>query len=210
MAEAIRPQGQARCVPRRARRACYGGLGAWREPSIGVESGRTPLRPLLDLTRYRALILQVCPRNRGRSRSPAPGLCRPSISSSGTAGKTSSQGQGAGAQVEPAEARRLHARLHHHARRSRTRRSARSPVCGSPTASRSPPTSRARVTTCRSTRSCSIRGGRVKDLPGVRYHIVRGTLDSAGVNDRRKSRSKYGAKRPEGRGGRRPAKGGKK
>ena len=38
-----------------------------------------------------------------------------------------------------------------------------------------------------------IRGGRVKDLPGVRYHIVRGTLDSAGVNDRRKSRSKYGA-----------------
>jgi len=46
-----------------------------------------------------------------------------------------------------------------------------------------------------------IRGGRVKDLPGVRYHIVRGTLDSAGVNDRRKSRSKYGAKRPKGGGG---------
>ena len=42
-----------------------------------------------------------------------------------------------------------------------------------------------------------IRGGRVKDLPGVRYHIVRGTLDSAGVNDRRRSRSKYGAKRPK-------------
>jgi small subunit ribosomal protein S12 len=42
-----------------------------------------------------------------------------------------------------------------------------------------------------------IRGGRVKDLPGVRYHIVRGTLDTAGVNDRRKSRSKYGAKRPK-------------
>jgi small subunit ribosomal protein S12 len=42
-----------------------------------------------------------------------------------------------------------------------------------------------------------IRGGRVKDLPGVRYHIVRGTLDSAGVNDRRQSRSKYGAKRPK-------------
>ena len=41
-----------------------------------------------------------------------------------------------------------------------------------------------------------IRGGRVKDLPGVRYHIVRGTLDAAGVNNRRKSRSKYGAKRP--------------
>ena len=42
-----------------------------------------------------------------------------------------------------------------------------------------------------------IRGGRVKDLPGVRYHIVRGTLDTAGVNDRRQSRSKYGAKRPK-------------
>ena len=42
-----------------------------------------------------------------------------------------------------------------------------------------------------------IRGGRVKDLPGVRYHIVRGTLDSAGVNDRRKSRSKYRANRPK-------------
>jgi len=42
-----------------------------------------------------------------------------------------------------------------------------------------------------------VRGGRVKDLPGVRYHIVRGTLDSAGVNTRHKSRSKYGAKRPK-------------
>ena len=42
-----------------------------------------------------------------------------------------------------------------------------------------------------------VRGGRVKDLPGVRYHIVRGTLDSVGVNQRRKSRSKYGAKRPK-------------
>lgn len=40
-----------------------------------------------------------------------------------------------------------------------------------------------------------VRGGRVKDLPGVRYHIVRGTLDAAGVNSRKKSRSKYGAKR---------------
>jgi small subunit ribosomal protein S12 len=53
-----------------------------------------------------------------------------------------------------------------------------------------------------------IRGGRVKDLPGVRYHIVRGTLDSAGVNDRRQGRSKYGAKRPKAGGGA-PAKGGK-
>ena len=40
-----------------------------------------------------------------------------------------------------------------------------------------------------------IRGGRVKDLPGVRYHIIRGTLDAAGVTDRKQSRSKYGAKR---------------
>ena len=43
----------------------------------------------------------------------------------------------------------------------------------------------------------TIRGGRVKDLPGVRYHIVRGTLDTAGVQDRRRSRSKYGAKAPK-------------
>jgi small subunit ribosomal protein S12 len=42
-----------------------------------------------------------------------------------------------------------------------------------------------------------IRGGRVKDLPGVRYHVVRGTMDTAGVNDRKRSRSKYGAKRPK-------------
>ena len=42
-----------------------------------------------------------------------------------------------------------------------------------------------------------VRGGRVKDLPGVRYHIVRGTLDAAGVNQRKKSRSKYGAKKPK-------------
>lgn len=42
-----------------------------------------------------------------------------------------------------------------------------------------------------------IRGGKVKDLPGVRYHIIRGTLDSAGVNDRKQGRSKYGAKRPK-------------
>jgi small subunit ribosomal protein S12 len=43
-----------------------------------------------------------------------------------------------------------------------------------------------------------IRGGRVKDLPGVRYHIIRGTMDTAGVDDRRRGRSKYGAKRPKG------------
>ncbi len=43
----------------------------------------------------------------------------------------------------------------------------------------------------------AIRGGRVKDLPGVRYHILRGLLDTAGVADRKKSRSKYGTKRPK-------------
>lgn len=42
-----------------------------------------------------------------------------------------------------------------------------------------------------------VRGGRVKDLPGVRYHIIRGTLDAAGVSDRKKGRSKYGAKKPK-------------
>jgi small subunit ribosomal protein S12 len=43
-----------------------------------------------------------------------------------------------------------------------------------------------------------VRGGRVKDLPGVRYHIIRGTLDAAGVEKRMQARSKYGAKRPKG------------
>jgi len=43
-----------------------------------------------------------------------------------------------------------------------------------------------------------VRGGKVKDLPGVRYHIVRGTLDCQGVTNRKKSRSKYGTKRPKG------------
>ena len=45
--------------------------------------------------------------------------------------------------------------------------------------------------------SVMIRGGRVKDLPGVRYHIIRGVLDTQGVNERRQGRSKYGAKRPK-------------
>ncbi len=44
-----------------------------------------------------------------------------------------------------------------------------------------------------------VRGGRVKDLPGVRYHIVRGTLDTTGVNKRKRSRSKYGAKKEQGK-----------
>jgi small subunit ribosomal protein S12 len=54
-----------------------------------------------------------------------------------------------------------------------------------------------------------IRGGRVKDLPGVRYHIVRGSLDTAGVENRKKSRSKYGTKRPKA-GAAAPAAGKKK
>jgi small subunit ribosomal protein S12 len=56
-----------------------------------------------------------------------------------------------------------------------------------------------------------VRGGRVKDLPGVRYHIVRGTLDTAGVNGRTQRRSKYGAKRPKaGKAPAAPVKGGVK
>ena len=56
-----------------------------------------------------------------------------------------------------------------------------------------------------------VRGGRVKDLPGVRYHIVRGTLDAAGVNGRNQSRSKYGTKRPKpGQPAKTAGKGGKK
>src|SRR5882672_8711218 len=51
-----------------------------------------------------------------------------------------------------------------------------------------------------------IRGGKVKDLPGVRYHIVRGTLDAAGVEKRRVSRSKYGVKRPKAKAAAAPAK----
>src|ERR1044071_232671 len=52
-----------------------------------------------------------------------------------------------------------------------------------------------------------IRGGRVKDLPGVRYHIVRGTLDTTGVANRKQGRSKYGAKRPKGGAAAAPTKG---
>lgn len=55
-----------------------------------------------------------------------------------------------------------------------------------------------------------IRGGRVKDLPGVRYHVIRGTLDSTGVANRNQSRSKYGAKRPKAGQAAAPTKGGGK
>jgi small subunit ribosomal protein S12 len=55
-----------------------------------------------------------------------------------------------------------------------------------------------------------VRGGRVKDLPGVRYHIVRGSLDTAGVEGRKQQRSKYGTKRPKAGAVAAPAKGKKK
>ena len=71
---------------------------------------------------------------------------------------------------------------------------------------KSSPTSRTKATICRNIPSCSIRGGRVKDLPGVRYHIVRGTLDAAGVEKRRVSRSKYGVKKPKAKAAAGPAK----
>ncbi len=53
-----------------------------------------------------------------------------------------------------------------------------------------------KVITCRAL-NCMIRGGRVKDLPGVRYHIIRGALDTSGVEGRHQRRSKYGTKRPK-------------
>ena len=79
-------------------------------------------------------------------------------------------------------------------RRSRTRRCARSPVSACRAASRSRPTSRARVTTCRSTRSCSCVAVASATCPGVRYKIIRGALDAAGVKNRKQARSRYGAK----------------
>ena len=89
------------------------------------------------------------------------------------------------------------ARLHRR-RRSRTRRCAKSPrsgwTNGFEVVSYIPGEGRA---TRRSTRWSLIRGGRVKDLPGVRYHIVRGKLDTQGIAKRRQGRSKYGAKRPK-------------
>jgi small subunit ribosomal protein S7 len=85
----------------------------------------------------------------------------------------------------PAKARRLHPRLHDNAEEAELRAAQRSRACGSPTASRLRPIFRGSATTCRSIPWFLIRGGRVKDLPGVRYHIVRGTLDSIGVQERR-------------------------
>ena len=70
-------------------------------------------------------------------------------------------------------------------------------ACASPTASRSTSYIPGEGHNLQEHSVVLIRGGRVKDLPGVRYHIIRGTLDTQGVKDRRQRRSKYGAKRPK-------------
>ena len=80
--------------------------------------------------------------------------------------------------------------------RSRTLLSGRSHVFALLTGWRSQATFQVKVT-LQEHSVVLIRGGRVKDLPGVRYHIVRGTLDTTGVADRKQGRSKYGAKRPK-------------
>ena len=78
---------------------------------------------------------------------------------------------------------------------SPTRRCGRSLVSGSPRALRSPVTSPGKDTTCRSIRSCWCTAAVPKDLGGVRYTIVRGTLDTAGVKNRKQARSRYGVKK---------------
>jgi len=88
-------------------------------------------------------------------------------------------------------------RVYHDPEESQTRRFVRSPRCVSPTVSRSSRTSAVKADNLQEHSVVLIRGGRVKDLPGVRYHIVRGSLDLQGVKDRKQSRSKYGAKRPK-------------
>ena len=96
----------------------------------------------------------------------------------------------------PAEARRLHARLHDDAEEAEL---------GAAQGRQGAPHQRLRGDgyipgeghNLQEHSVVLIRGGRVKDLPGVRYHIIRGTLDTQGVKDRRQRRSKYGAKRPK-------------
>jgi small subunit ribosomal protein S12 len=97
---------------------------------------------------------------------------------------------------EPAEARRLRARVHPDAEEAELR---------APQGGARPADERIEVTTyipgvghnLQEHSLVLIRGGRVKDLPGVRYHVVRGTLDAVGVQGRKQGRSKYGAKRPK-------------
>jgi small subunit ribosomal protein S12 len=96
----------------------------------------------------------------------------------------------------PAEARRVHARLHHHPEEAEL---------GASQGGQGAPDQRLRGHqyiggeghNLQEHSVVLIRGGRVKDLPGVRYHTVRGSLDAAGVTKRRQARSKYGAKRPK-------------
>ena len=92
--------------------------------------------------------------------------------------------QGAGHAGLPAEAGGLHARLHHDAEEAEL---------GAPQGGARAPQGH----NLQEHSVVLIRGGRVKDLPGVRYHIIRGVLDTQGVADRRQRRSKYGAKRPK-------------
>ena len=104
--------------------------------------------------------------------------------------------EGAGAGCLPPEARGLHARLHHDSEEAEF---------GAAQGRRVRLTNGYEVTSyiggeghnLQEHSVVLIRGGRVKDLPGVRYHTVRGTLDCAGVGNRKQSRSKYGAKRPK-------------
>ena len=101
------------------------------------------------------------------------------------------------AEGRAAEARRVHARVHDHAQEAELRAAQGRPRAPDQPGSRSPPTFRAIGHNLQEHSVVLVRGGRVKDLPGVRYHIVRGTLDTLGVEDRRQSRSKYGAKKPK-------------
>ena len=122
--------------------------------------------------------------------------CRRSISLFARAASRSRQDGEPGAAGVPAEARRLHPRVHPTPKKpnSALRKVARVRL-----------TNGIEVTTyipgvghnLQEHSIVLIRGGRVKDLPGVRYHVVRGTLDTAGVANRKQSRSKYGAKRPK-------------
>ena len=91
----------------------------------------------------------------------------------------------------------MHARLHDDAEEAELGAAQGRARCGSPTATKSSSYIPGEGHNLQEHSVVMIRGGRVKDLPGVRYHIIRGTLDTQGVKDRRQRRSKYGAKRPK-------------
>jgi ribosomal protein S12 len=102
------------------------------------------------------------------------------------AGDSAREEEGAGAAAEPAEARRLHPRLYDDAAKVRL-------TNGFEVIGYIPGEGH----NLQEHSVVMIRGGRVKDLPGVRYHILRGVLDTQGVKNRKQRRSKYGAKRPK-------------